>query len=147
MNENDMTKNTDDNKDFVVTEEAFQQMILDSHKYIYNLLGFKGEYTEEAFQEEFNKISSDQDKRLSLFTSYSGFDKQLDLVHVQQGYGYFGKDFVKNLIDKDKESAYHVVENLIQEYLDLQQFMFDTTAKLEEASKKYKESKSKQENS
>lgn len=136
-----------DNKDIVITEEAFHQMILDSHKYIYNLMGFDGEYDEDAFQAKFKEIADDTDKRLALFTSYSGFDKQLDLVHIQQGYGYFGKNFVKNLIDKDKDSAYHVFENLIQEYLDLQEFMYAATNKLEEASKKFKDSKSKQDNS
>lgn len=136
-----------ENKDIVITEEAFHQMILDSHKYIYNLMGFDGEYTEDAFQAKFKEIADDKDKRLALFTSYSGFDKQLDLVHIQQGYGYFGKNFIKNLIDKDKDSAYHVFENLVQEYLDLQEFMYTTTSKLEEASKKFKESESKQDNS
>lgn len=136
-----------DNKDIVITEEAFHQMILDSHKYIYNLMGFEGEYDEHLFQDNFKEIADDPDKRLALFTSYSGFDKQLDLVYIQQGYGYFGKNFVKNLIDKDKDSAYHVFENLIQEYLDLQEFIYTTTSKLEEASKKFKESESKQDNS
>lgn len=139
--------NVEESKDVIVTEEAFKQMVADSHKYIYNIMGFDGEYTEEAFQAKFKEIESDKDKRLSLFTSYTGFDKQLDLVHIQQGYGYFGKDFVKNMIDKDVESAYHVFENLIQEYLDLQQFMYDTTVKLEEASKNLKSSETKQENS
>ena len=144
----DETKvSNEENKDIVITEEAFHQMILDSHKYIYNLMGFDGEYSEDAFQAKFKEIESDKDKRLALFTSYSGFDKQLDLVHVQQGYGYFGKDFVKNLIDKDKDSAYHVFENLIQEYLDLQEFMYSATAKLEEASKKFKDAETKQDNS
>lgn len=137
----------EENKDFVITEEAFHQMILDSHKYIYNLMGFDGEYTEDAFQAKFKEIEVDKDARLALFTSYTGFDKQLDLVHIQQGYGYFGKDFVRNLIDKDKDSAYHVFENLIQEYLDLQEFMFETTNKLEEASKNLKASETNQENS
>lgn len=136
-----------ENKDIVITEEAFHQMVLDSHKYIYNLMGFDGEYTEDTFQAKFKEIADDKDKRLALFTSYSGFDKQLDLVHIQQGYGYFGKNFIKNLIDKDKDSAYHVFENLVQEYLDLQEFMYTTTSKLEEASKKFKESESKQDNS
>ena len=144
----DETKvSNEENKDIVITEEAFHQMILDSHKYIYNLMGFDGEYSEDAFQAKFKEIESDKDKRLALFTAYSGFDKQLDLVHVQQGYGYFGKDFVKNLIDKDKDSAYHVFENLIQEYLDLQEFMYSATAKLEEASKKFKDAETKQDNS
>jgi hypothetical protein len=137
----------EENKDIVIDEEAFKQMILDSHKYIYNLMGFSGEYSEEAFLGKFEELKADNEKRLALFTAYTGFDKQLDLVHVQQGYGYFGKEFVKNLLDKDKDSAYHVVENLIQEYLDLQEFMFTTTAKLEEASKKFKDSESNSVNS
>ena len=45
-----------ENKDIVITEEAFHQMIIDSHKYIYNLMGFDGEYDEDTFQAKFKEI-------------------------------------------------------------------------------------------
>ena len=120
----------------VLDQELMNKMIDDAHKYVFNLLDFEGEYTPERFKEEIEKCDKD-----SLFTTYKPLDMQTDLVTATQGYGYFGMNFIRALIDKDKDSAYHVMEALIQDWLDLQEFLRSVTSRLEESSNNLKDAK------
>ena len=116
----------------VLDKETLNQMIADSHKYIYNLV-FDGEYTPEKFMSETGKLNKDE-----IFSVYKPLDMQTDLETVIQGYGYCGKEFIKNMIDKDKDSAYHVFESVVQDWLDLQEFLRNVTEKLEDENSKLK---------
>lgn len=124
------------NEIVTIDKETMEKMIEDAHKYTYNLLDFEGDYTEEKYHEELDKLNRDE-----IFSNDDVIKKETDFVVMTQGYGCFGKDFIKALIDKDPNSAYHVVENVVQDWLDLQEFLRDITKKLEEENNKLKEMK------
>ena len=117
----------------VLDQETMNKMVDDACKYIYNLMDYEGEYTPEAFTEKINGL-----KREDIFTIYKPLDMQTDLVTITQGYGNCGKEFIKNLIDKDKASAYHVFESVVQDWMDLQEFLRSVTEKLDSETNKLK---------
>lgn len=139
MNEDVLTMN--DGEVLVLDKETMDTMIKDAHKYIYNLMGYEGEFTEDKFQEATDKLDRD-----NLFTVYKPIDMQTDLVTLTQGYGFCGLDFLKRLIDEDKDSAYHVFESVVQDWMDLQEFLRDVTSRLESENAKLKEAKDSLEN-
>lgn len=122
-----------------IDKETMEKMIEDAHKYIYNLLDFDGEYTKEKFQQAFEKVK--EEKGTDIFSNSDTMTKEIDYTTVMQGYGYFGNDFIKAMIDKDPASAYHVFENVVQDWLDIQEFLREVTEKLEKENNKLKEMK------
>lgn len=115
-------------------QETVDKMLDDSHRYIFNLLGFEGEYSDEKFKEEMDKLKPEE-----IFTVAKPLDMETDLLTLTQGYGNFGKLFIKNIIDKDKDSAYHVFESVVQDWLDLKEFISSFTKRIEEETLKLKE--------
>lgn len=133
------------NEIITIDKETMERMIDDAHKYIYNLLDFEGEYTKEKFQQAFEKMK--EEKGTDIFTNADVMTKEVDYTTVMQGYGLFGNVFIKAMIDKDPASAYHVFENVVQDWLDIQEFLKEVTEKLERENNKLKAEKEMKENS
>lgn len=126
----------EENDVLVLDQETIDKMVDDAHRYVYNLLGYEGEYTPENFA----KAVAEYDNA-DTFSVFKPLDMQTDLVTLTRGYGNFGKDFIKALIDNDKASAYHVFEAVTQDWLDLQEFVREVTDRLDAANTKLKSMK------
>lgn len=101
----------------------------DSKVYVYNLLD---ESNNQFTIEEYDKMRDDVRTHMeesNPFTVFSDEEMQMHILTAIEGYGGFGRKFIDNLVDKDPASAKGILEAVMQDYLDLQQYVLDFTTK------------------
>lgn len=107
-------------------EQIYTKQTEEASEYIYNIMDLGPKYNEDDFIKVLNEIDeknkTDEGKLEFGKEHYNTFDdndKVLCMMIINLGYGSFGKQFISNLVDKDKESAKKLLEVIIQQYTDL----------------------------
>lgn len=117
----------EENKDL---EKVYIQMQDDARKYVYNVLGFEGEYTKEAFNLAASKV-----KIKDILTNYDATQKNINIETLLQGYEHFGRQFLDAVYDKDKDSLLNMFEVVTQEFIMLQRAVIDFESNMQQALK------------
>lgn len=121
-------------------EELEKQILNDAKVYIFNVMDFGSEYSEEKYQEKLEEshkeIRADGSKT---FNTFEPSMMQANLTTLMQGYTNFGVPFINSVIDKDPESAKVMLESVTQDWLDLQNFIREMSDKMENAIKQNQE--------
>lgn len=121
-------------------EELEKKILNDAKVYIFNVMDFGNEYSEEKYQEKLEEshkeIRADGSKT---FNTFEPSMMQANLTTLMQGYTNFGVPFINNVIDKDPESAKVMLESVTQDWLDLQNFIREMSDKMENAIKQNQE--------
>lgn len=114
------------------TKEVLKKIQADAQVYIFNLLNFGENYTKEEYIKRAQAIkeSSEEHNPFKVFTDE---EMQMNIMTALEGYGSFGTEFIDKLIDSDKASAKNILEAVLQDYLDLQNFIETMTIKMESA--------------
>lgn len=110
-------------------KQVYQTMLQDARKYVHNIMDLPGMYDPEGFE---NIIKEQQEKRDELFKRFSDEDMLINKEHLIQGYCTFGTEFLKNVVEKDNDSALNMFEVIMQEYLDLKLAVDEVTKTLED---------------
>lgn len=110
--------------------ELHNQMVEDARKYAFNIMveDKKELYSPEAYKELTNKYQG----KIEQFTDFSVEQVNMNIEHLTQGYGVFGKEFLQKVIDKDKDSLLAMFETVTQEFLQLNEFFKEQLNKLEQ---------------
>lgn len=127
-------------------QELEKKIINDAKTYVFNVMNFEGEYSEEKYQEMVNKsIEKIKEGKEPVFSVYEPTMMQANLTTLMQGYQVFGTSFINNLIDNDPESAKVILESVTQDWFDLQDFIKEVSNRMENAIKQNQESLEKEE--
>lgn len=108
-------------------EEMHVAKIKEAGEYVYNILDLGPKFDEDDFIGKLDEIaeknSTPEGNTKFAEETYSDFtddEEELAFTIVNLGYGNFGKEFISNMIDKDKDSAKKVMEIIIQQFWELQ---------------------------
>ena len=121
-------------------QELEKKIIKDAKTYVFNVMNFEGEFSEEKYQEMANKsIEKIKEGKEPVFSVYEPAMMQANLTTLMQGYQVFGTSFIDNLVKNDPESAKVILESVTQDWLDLQDFVRSMSEKMENAIKQSQE--------
>lgn len=108
-------------------EEIYVKQVDEASEYIYNIMELGETYSEDHFIDILDKIreknSTPEGNLLFNEETYTEFPEDivdLTIMVTNLGYSNFGKNFINNIVEKDKESAKRVLEVVIQKYVELQ---------------------------
>lgn len=106
---------TDDEK------KAYEQMVDDAQKYVFNIMKLGKEYTKEAYEQKTSEIKQTmrETKDFSMFTNFDFVQKNINMTTLIQGYGNFGRKFIEETFAQDPASALNMFEAVTQDYIDL----------------------------
>ena len=102
-----------------VNQELENRIINDADTYVWNVMGFDGEYSKEALDaknKEYQKSLAD--KKESAYTDWDDEMFALNRKIIIDGYAIYGKSFIENVLTKDPASAMVLFETAIQLFLD-----------------------------
>ena len=110
--------------------ELYKQIVEDAKKYVFNIMTTdkQAQYSPESYKE----LGKDYYGKTEQFTDYSVEQVNMNIEHLTQGYGLFGKDFLRNVLEKDPESFLVMAETVTQEFLELNNFFKEQLQKLEQ---------------
>jgi len=120
--------------------ELEKKIINDAKVYVYNVMNFEGEYSEEKYKDMVDKsVEKIKANEEPVFSVYEPSMMQANLTTLMQGYQFFGTAFINNLVNNDPESAKVILESVTQDWFDLQDFIKSVSSKMEEAIKQNQE--------
>ena len=99
--------------------------------YVWNIMDLGPVYDPVKFNEAI-EANKNADAIKKLFSNFTDEEYSLNMNHLLQGYGAFGKDFISNVMTKDPKSATVMFETVTQAYLDLRASVDQTQKELEE---------------
>lgn len=108
-------------------EEIYVKQVDEASEYVYNIMELGPQYSEDHFIDILDEIRNKNSTPEGNFafneenyTDFSEETKDLTILVTNLGYSNFGKHFINNMVEKDKESAKRVLEVVIQKYVELQ---------------------------
>lgn len=121
-------------------QELEKKIINDAKTYVFNVMNFGNEYSEEKYQEKVNEsIEKIKEGKEPVFSIYEPTMMQANLTTLMQGYQVFGTSFINNLVNNDPESAKVILESVTQDWFDLQDFIKSMSNRMENAIKQSQE--------
>ena len=121
-------------------QELEKKIINDAKTYVFNVMNFGNEYSEEKYQEKVNEsIEKIKEGKEPVFSMYEPTMMQANLTTLMQGYQVFGTSFINNLVNNDPESAKVILESVTQDWFDLQDFIKSMSNRMENAIKQSQE--------
>ena len=121
-------------------QELEKKIISDAKTYVFNVMNFGNEYSEEKYQEKVNEsIEKIKEGKEPVFSVYEPTMMQANLTTLMQGYQVFGTSFINNLVNNDPESAKVILESVTQDWFDLQDFIKSMSNRMENAIKQSQE--------
>ena len=102
-------------------KKAYEQMVDDAQKYVFNIMKLGKEYTKEAYEQKTSEIKQTmhETKDFSMFTNFDFVQKNINMTTLIQGYGNFGRKFIEETFAQDPASALNMFEAVTQDYIDL----------------------------
>ena len=101
-------------------ENLKKQIFSDACNYVWNLMNLGKEFSQETYEKAIAELRQHNiDNKIVPFTEWDDQMFALNQTIATQGYGHFGTEFIKKVIDEDKESAIVLFETAMQSYLDI----------------------------
>lgn len=106
--------------------KQMQEIRTKARNYVWNIMGFDGEFSEEEFVKK-----TQEDPAEGKFFRFDDVNFRLNIEHLVQGYGNFGTEYLKRVMEQDKDSAINMFESVTQQFLELDRLVGDMMAQLQ----------------